>query len=119
MCQGFGSGDAADTMFRKSYAVLWQEGDGAVSAGKLMLSTSSLRLESGIGSGRTTARVFRYDDLSAVETARPAERLRSRPTALVKRKGKEPLAIAAVDGMGSVREIVERLTAQLAPTPAA
>jgi hypothetical protein len=100
-------------MFRKSYAVLWQEGDGGVSAGKLLLCPSSLRLESGSGSGRTTARVFRYDELTDVETARPADRLRARPTVLVKRDGKERLAIAAVDGLGSVREIVERLTAQM------
>jgi hypothetical protein len=111
--------EATKTMFRKSYAVLWQEGDGAVSAGKLLLGPSSLRLESGIGSGRTTARVFRYDDLTGVEMARPTDRIRSSPTVLVRRKEKERLGIAAVDGMGSVREIVERLTAHMAPKAAA
>jgi hypothetical protein len=113
MCHGPDSGDAGDTVFRTSYAVLWQEGDGAVSAGKLLLCPSGLRLESGSGSGRTTARVFCYDELTDVESARPADRIRARPTVLVKRNDKERLAIAAVDGVGSVREIVERLTAQM------
>ena len=102
-------------MFRKSYAVLWREGDGAVSAGKLVFCAASLRLETGIGRERASASVLRYADLATVEIAAPAERLRSRPTALLKRTGRDGLAIAAVDRIGSVREIVEQLTAQIVP----
>lgn len=101
-------------MFRKSYAVLWQEGNGAVSAGRLMLCRNSLRLETGIGRGRASAMVIRYEDLATVATAVPADRLRSSPTALVTREGRARLAITAIDGIGSVREIVDLLTAQLA-----
>lgn len=102
-------------MFQESYAVLWREGDGSVSAGKLVLGPTSLCLETGTGRSRTSWTILRYAELATVETAAPADRIRSRPTALVKRGGRDRLAIAAVDGMGSVREIVERLTAQLAP----
>jgi hypothetical protein len=100
-------------MFRKSYAVLWREGDGSVSVGKLVLGPTSLRLETGAGRSRVSSKVLRYAELATVENAAPADRIRSRPTALVTRGGRDRLAIAAVDGMGTVREIVERLTAQL------
>ncbi len=103
-------------MFRNSYAVLWREGDGPVSAGKLVLGTSSLRLETGSAPSRASSTVLRYADFETVENAAVADRIRSRPTALIKRNGMERFAIAAVDGMGSVREIVERLTAQLKPS---
>jgi hypothetical protein len=101
------------TMFRTSYAVLWQEGDGPVNAGKLVLCRSSLRLETGAGRDRATSKVFRYEELTAVGSAAPVDRVRSRPTALVDRVDRDRLAIAAVDGIGSMHEIVERLTAQL------
>jgi hypothetical protein len=100
-------------MFRKSYAVLWREGDGPVSAGKLVLGPTSLRLETGSARSRASSTVLRYAEFETVENAALADRIRSQPTALVTRSGMERLAIAAVDGMGSVREIVERLTAQL------
>ncbi len=43
-----------------------------------------------------------------------AQRIRGRPTAVVERHGRDRLAIAAVDGLGAVHEIVERL-ARLLP----
>jgi hypothetical protein len=100
-------------MFRRSYAVLWREGDGPVSAGKLVLGDSSLRLETGTGRTRATAMVFRYAELATVGSAAPVDRIRSRPTAILERRGRDRLTIAPVDGFGSVREIVERLAAQL------
>jgi len=102
-------------MFRKSYAVLWRDGDGPVSAGKLVLGPTSLRLETGSGPGRASSKVIRYAELTSVENAAPADRIRSRPTAVVDRSRRDRLSIAAVDGMGSVREIVERLTGRLSP----
>lgn len=100
-------------MFRTSYAVLWQEGNGPVSAGKLVLGPTSLRLEAGAGHTRSTSRVLRYAELASVGKAAPAERIRSQPTAVVERDERDRLAIAALDGMGSVREIVEQLAARL------
>jgi hypothetical protein len=103
------------TMLRRSYAVLWREGDGPVSAGKLVLGPTSLRLDTGSGRGRSSSKVLRYADLASVERATPAERIRSRPTAVVNGIGKGSLSIAAFDGMGSVREIVDQLAGQLVP----
>ena len=100
-------------MFRKSYAVLWRDGDGPISAGKLVLGPTSLRLEAGSSPGRASSKVIRYAELTGVANAAPADRIRSRPTAVVDRSRRDRLSMAAVDGMGSVREIVERLTAQL------
>ena len=100
-------------MFRRSYAVLWREGDGPVCAGKLVLGSSSLRLETGTGRTRATSMVFRYAELATVGSAAPVDRIRSRPTAILVRRERDRLTIAAVDGVGSLREIVERLAAQL------
>lgn len=100
---------------QKSYAVLWRDGDGPISAGKLVLGPTSLRLETGSGSGRASSKVIRYAELTSVANAALADRIRSRPTAVVDRSRRDRLSIAAVDGMGSVREIVERLTGRLSP----
>lgn len=102
-------------MFRKSYAVLWQDGDGPVSAGKLVLGPASLRLETGSGAGRASSKVIRYEELTSVANAAPSDRIRSRPTAVIGRSRRDRLSIAAVDGLGSGREIVERLTSRLGP----
>jgi hypothetical protein len=102
-------------MFRSSYAVLWREGDGPVRVGKLVLGPTGLRLETGAGRVRASSRVLRYSELTGVGTAVPADRIRERPTAFVDRSGRERLRIAAVDGMGSLREIVERIADHLAP----
>jgi hypothetical protein len=102
-------------MFRRSYAVLWRDGDGPVSAGKLVLGPASLRLETGSGAGRASSKVVRYQDLTSVANAAPVDRIHSQPTAVLARDRRERLSIAAVDGMGSAREIVERLTNRLSP----
>jgi hypothetical protein len=52
-------------------------------------------------------------ELTSVANAALADRIRSRPTAVIGRSRRDRLAIAAVDGMGSVREIVERITGLL------
>jgi len=97
-----------------SYAVLWREGDGPVKAGKLVLGPASLRLESGASRNRLTTESLRYGELSSVAKARdPAQRIHGRPTAVVRRKNREPLVIAAIDRLGSADEIVERLNATI------
>jgi hypothetical protein len=102
-------------MFQKSYAVLWQDGDGPVSAGKLVLGPATFRLETGSGAGRASSRVIRYEELTSVASAVPSDRIRSRPTAVIGRSRRDRLSIAAVDSVGSGREIVELLTSQLSP----
>ena len=85
-----------------------------MSAGKLVLGPTSLRLDAGLGPSRASSKVLRYADVAGVEKARPSDRIRTCPTAVVKRIGKGSLSIAAIDGMGSVREIVDQLAVQLA-----
>lgn len=96
-----------------SYAVIWREGDGPVRPGKLVVGPESLELETGTPDGRMTAYWVRYADLSSVERALPEQRLRDRPTALLTRPDREPLAVAALEGMGFYQEIVERIAGAL------
>ena len=106
-------GDAL-AMFPRSYAVVWREGEGPVQAGELVLGPTSLRLETGARRERLSAQSLRYEELVSVGTAPPDQRIRGRPTAVVERHRRDRLAIAAVDGLGAVHEIVERL-ARLLP----
>jgi hypothetical protein len=101
-------------MFHESYAVLWREGDGPIWVGKLVLGPTGIRLETGTGRARASSRVLRYADLTSVGTALPADRIRTQPTAFVDRSSRERLRIAAVDELGSLSEIVERLAGRLA-----
>jgi hypothetical protein len=94
---------------RRSYAVIWRTGDGPIRPGKLVLGTTSLRLETGSPGGRSTTEGIRYADLASVEKAPSAQRIHGRPTTLVRRREREPVAIAALDGPGTAHEIAERL----------
>lgn len=102
-------------MSHSSYAVLWCEGEGPIRVGKLVLGPTGLRLETGAGRVRASSRVLRYADLTSVGTVAPSERIRTQPTAAVGRSGRERVRIAAVDDLGSLREIVERIADRLAP----
>ena len=93
----------------RSYAVIWRTGDGPVSAGKLVLNTVGFRLETGAPGGRLSALLIRYADLASIEKATAAERLHGRPTSVVRRKERAPLAISALDLPGSAHELGEGL----------
>jgi hypothetical protein len=101
-------------MLQSSYAVLWREGEGPVQVGKLVFGRTGLCLETGTGHAHASSKVLRYSELTDVGTAVRADRIRTQPTAYVDRGGRERLRIAAVDGLGSLREIVERLADHLA-----
>jgi hypothetical protein len=103
----------------RSYAVIWRLGDGPVSAGKLVLGTTGLQLETGAPGGRLSAQRIRYADLASVDKATTAERLHGRPTTVVRRKERAPLAISALDGPGSAHELGERLAEALPDRDAA
>jgi hypothetical protein len=94
---------------RRSYAVIWRTGNGPISPGKLVIGAMSLRLETGAPGGRSTTEGIRYADLASVEKASSSQRIHGRPTTLVRRREREPVAIAALDGPGSAHEIAERL----------
>lgn len=89
-------------------------------AGKLLLGHTGLRLESGAPRWRLSAQSIRYADIAGVETAhRGTDRIHGRPTAVVRRRRGTPLAITSVDGPGSLRELVERLSRAVAGTTSA
>ena len=102
-------------MFHSSYAVLWCEGDGQIQVGKLILGPTGLRLETGTGRARASSKVLRYSELTRVRTTMPTDRIHAQQTAVVERGDREWLRIAALDGLGSLREIVERIADHLAP----
>jgi hypothetical protein len=102
-------------MFPRSYAVLWREGEGPVSAGELVLGPTSLRLETGARRERLSSRILQYAELSAIEHAAPSDRIFGRPTALIERRGRKRVSIAALDGLGVAHEIAERLAARVHP----
>lgn len=99
-------------MFRTSYAVVWRDGDGPVNAGS---SCSALRACAwrpvAVSAARRQGHPLR--GLTSVANAAPSDRIRSRPTVITDRRSRDPLSAAAVNGMGSVREIVERLASRL------
>lgn len=98
--------------------MIWRTGGGPVSAGKLVLGTAGFQLETG-APGRMSAQRIRYADLASVEKATTAERLHGRPTTVVRRKERAPLAICALDGPGSAHELGERLAGALSGKDAA
>lgn len=100
---------------RRSYAVIWRTGNGPVRPGKLVLTPAGLQLETGTPGGRLSALRIRYEDVASIEKAAPGERIRGRPTTLVRRPEREPLSIATLEGPGSAHELVERLS-QALPT---
>jgi hypothetical protein len=108
-----GQMSAREEHARRSYAVIWRSGDGPVRPGKLVLAPASLQVETGAPSGRLSALRIRYADVASVEKAAPGERLRGRPTTLVRRREREPLASATLDEPGSAHELMERLTRAL------
>jgi hypothetical protein len=74
-----------------------------------VLGAAGLHLETGAPDGRLSAQGLRYADLACVEMAPPAHRIHGRPTTLVHRLNRPPVAIAAVGGPGFAHEISERL----------
>jgi hypothetical protein len=84
-----------------------------------VLGAAGLHLETGAPDGRLSAQGLRYADLASVEMAPPARRIHGRPTMLVHRRDRPPVAIAVLDGLGFAHEISERLAQALTAASAA
>jgi hypothetical protein len=99
-----------------SYAVRWRGESAETRAGKLELRVASFRLEGGSPNSRRSVESVRYADLDRVRMAARAEdRIDGRPTILLERRWSSlPLAIASLDGLGTVWELFERLSAEAA-----
>lgn len=95
---------------RRTYAARWRDERADVGVGKLELGRTSVRLEGGRKRGRLSVRTIRYADVDAVRMAEGrSERIDGRPTVLV-RAGNASVAIASIEGLGSLRELFERLS---------
>lgn len=96
---------------RRSYGVVWREGDLPVARGKLELLPTSLRLE-GLAGERAVEREIRYDELSAVRVGRSSEdRLGGRRSLVLEPLSGARITVASVAQPGVVAELAERLAA--------
>jgi hypothetical protein len=94
-----------------SYAVLWNEANEGVQAGKLELEPNALRFEGSSGARKLPLvhRVF-YEDIESVRVGRRvAERLAGKPALVLELAVGGPLRIGSVDGIGVLTELAERL----------
>jgi hypothetical protein len=102
---------AVDHLDMSSYAVLWSEPFCDIEAGKLVLERGSIRFEGSHGLRGACVRRVYYDDMLGVHVGyRENDRLRGRPTVVVDLIDGTPLRIGAVDGVGTVSELVDELT---------
>jgi hypothetical protein len=90
----------------QTYAVYWNDLDGARFAGRISLGAASAELDGGAGDGRRTRRRIDFDDIASVHYERG--RLH------VWRRCGAPLRFGSVDRPGALRELGERLQARLA-----
>ena len=94
-----------------SYAVLWSEPLCSLETGKLELGPESIRFEGSHGGRHGCVHRVYYDDILGVHIGyRESDRLRGRPAVVVDLVDGTPLRIGAVDGVGTVSELVDELT---------
>lgn len=92
-----------------SYAVVWQEEEGTVYAGKLELADHQLLLDGLSRLGRPRHRALSLEHIREIRTARRGERIDGRPTLVVERPSEPPLRIGSVGGSGLLSELMDRL----------
>jgi hypothetical protein len=96
-----------------SYAVLWQDGNGGLQAGKLELDPYGFALTGTSGRNESRRPVVDRVEFENIWTARLGRELRDRivgqPALILERPGSGPLRIASIDGPGTLRELAERL----------
>jgi hypothetical protein len=90
----------------QTYAVYWNDLDGARYAGSICLATSSANLEGGSSDGRRATERIAFDEIAAVRYERGG--------LWVWRRTGAPLRLGSVDRPGALRELAERLQSVLA-----
>jgi len=85
------------SMRRRSYAVWWNEGDGARHAGKLELGPLHALL-AGNGGGRVAVS---FDEITSIDYSRGVLRL--------SRRARAPLRLGSLDAPGALFELVDSL----------
>jgi hypothetical protein len=96
-----------DECMRTSYGVVWREGESPLSAGRLELLPSGLRLD-----GLEGSQDIPYELVAGIRVGRLAgERIDGRPSVVLERRTGGTVTIATVAKQSLVGEIVERLAA--------
>jgi hypothetical protein len=99
------------TAMRKTYGVVWQEGDLPLARGKLELLARSVRLD-GVAGAQPIEREIPYDSLAGVRVGRSSEdRIDGRPSLVLEPRAGQSISIASVAQPGVVAELAERLAA--------
>ena len=94
---------------RRTYGVVWREGDEPLARGKLELLAHALRLD-GLSGTDPVSREIAYDGLAGVHVGRsPAERLNGHSTLVLEPASGASISLAAVAQPGIVGELAERL----------
>lgn len=94
---------------RITYAVTWEEPDGARHSGRLELGAEALTLEGG-NDNAAAQRVLPYGDVAGFRLARAnGDRLHGRPTLILELTGESVIRIASVAQPGIVGELADRL----------
>ena len=99
---------SADSVHERphEYAVVWRNGEGPTSSGRLELGADDLVLH---GSGQDGLRIP-FDQLSSVEIGRaPAERINGDKSLVLERQSCERVLVAALGGVGLLGELTDLL----------
>jgi len=100
------------------YAVLWREGKGRIYAGKVELGARDLTLEGSSHGRRHALRTIPYEDLVGLSLTRgPEERIYGKLTLIVELHGGGAFEITSVNGVGTVRDLEERIASLLPRIP--
>jgi len=94
---------------RSTYGVVWREGEGPLSRGKLELLPESLRLD-GVAASAPLSREVSYDQLAEVRVGRAAgERIGGRPSLVLEPRAGGTISIASIAEAGVIGELAERI----------
>jgi len=97
-----------------SYPVVWREPPGPSYAGSLSLGPGSLTLD-GTAAGSREVVLLSFTDLASVRMAGAGEkRLGARPTLVIQTREGRRFEIAAVAGLGVLREVADVLALEIA-----
>lgn len=93
--------------------MVWREPPGPSYAGSLALASGSLTLD-GTAAGTREVVVVTFAELAGVRMAGAGERLKGRPTLILQTKTGRRFEVAAVTGLGLLREVADVLALQIA-----
>jgi hypothetical protein len=99
---------------RSTDAVVWREGTGPLTRGRLELLPSGLELD-GLAGSSHIRREIAYDELAEVRIGRStADRLNGHPSLVIERVDGEPVVLASVAPQGVVAELADHLVGRVA-----